>query len=229
MPLTTSEVVLRLAVATLCAGVVGLERERREAAAGLRTHALVGLASALAMVCSAFGFSDVLGTPNVSLDPSRIAAQVISGIGFLGAGTIIVQRETVRGLTTAASVWAVAAIGIAVGGGLYKPALAATALALTVLAALRPFEKRLARRWYKPAITALYDRAQISVGALVTVVDSAGLQVERVSLVESGIPDQGKAEIILASSPAKDAQETLQALMDLPGVRHASFGEIIPP
>src|SRR5579883_2140530 len=108
------QVLFRLVIATILGGLVGLERERLDRAAGLRTHALVALGAALLMLVSAFGFSDVLHTPQVTLDPSRVAAQVVSGIGFLGAGTIILRREIVRGLTTAASVWSVAAIGLAV-------------------------------------------------------------------------------------------------------------------
>lgn len=123
-----SEVAVRLLVATVLCGLVGMERERSERAAGLRTHAMVGLwglGAALFMVLSAFGFRDILGTPNVVLDPSRMAAQIVSGIGFLGAGMIIFQREMVRGLTTA-SIWMVAAIGAASGAGMY-PAAAGTA------------------------------------------------------------------------------------------------------
>ncbi len=119
MALPWIDVAARLVIATVAAGLIGLERERAEMSAGLRTHALVGLGAALLMIASAYGFSDILRTPNVVLDPSRIAAQVVSGVGFLGAGTILVQQQTVRGLTTAASIWAVAAIGLAIGGGLY--------------------------------------------------------------------------------------------------------------
>src|SRR5829696_5358074 len=129
----TEQIVLRLLVATVLGGIVGVERERLERAAGLRTHALVGVGAALFMIVSAFGVTDILGTPGVGLDPSRIAAQVVSGIGFLGAGTIIFQREIVRGLTTAASVWAVAAIDLAVGGGLWLAAILTTGLVLLVL------------------------------------------------------------------------------------------------
>lgn len=112
-----SEIAIRLLVATLLSAIVGMERERLERAAGLRTHAMVGLGAALFMVLSAFGFHDILGNPNVVLDPSRMAAQIVSGIGFLGAGLIIFQREVVRGLTTAASVWVVAAVGAAASAG----------------------------------------------------------------------------------------------------------------
>ncbi len=132
MTLHLTEIGLRLLTATVLASIVGLDRERQRSAAGLRTHALVGMSSCLLMMVSAFGFGDVLGTPNVGLlDPSRIAAQVVSGIGFLGAGTIIAHGSLVRGLTTAASVWTVAAIGLAVGGGMYRAAVIATVLALS--------------------------------------------------------------------------------------------------
>ena len=102
---------MRLGVAAVLGALVGLERERLEWAAGMRTHALVSLGSALFMVVSIFGFSDILNERHVILDPSRVAAQVASGIGFIGAGTIIFRREVVKGLTTAASIWAVAAVG----------------------------------------------------------------------------------------------------------------------
>lgn len=140
--LSTGEIILRLVLGAVLSGLIGVERERLERAAGLRTHALVGVGSTLIMIVSAFGFSDILGSKDVVLDPSRIAAQVVSGIGFLGAGTIIFQREVVRGLTTAASIWAVAGIGLAVGGGLYLAAVAGTAVILIILAGIRPIEHR---------------------------------------------------------------------------------------
>jgi putative Mg2+ transporter-C (MgtC) family protein len=131
---------LRLAVAALMGGVVGLERHRSDKAAGLRTHMIVCLASALVMIVSAYGFDEVLRPSRVVLDPSRVAAQVVSGIGFLGAGMILRRHGSVQGLTTAASIWAVAAVGLAVGGGLYVAATAATILTLAALTAMRPLE-----------------------------------------------------------------------------------------
>jgi putative Mg2+ transporter-C (MgtC) family protein len=141
------EFAIRMLVATVLSGLVGLERERGERAAGLRTHALVGLGACLVMIVSAFGFEDWHYAPG-ALDPSRVAAQVVSGIGFLGAGVIIFQRdrEVVRGLTTAASVWVVAAIGLAVGGGMYITATVATGVTLVILAGLKPLERRVVRR-----------------------------------------------------------------------------------
>lgn len=138
----------RLALAAVLGAVIGINRERREWAAGMRTHMLVSVGAALAMIVSAFGFNDVLMRPHVVLDPSRIAAQVISGIGFLGAGTILfLQREqVVRGLTTAAGLWATAAIGLAAGSGLYLAAAMATAVIWLILAVLKPLELRLFAR-----------------------------------------------------------------------------------
>jgi putative Mg2+ transporter-C (MgtC) family protein len=137
------ELVLRLAVAAVLGALIGLERERLEWAAGMRTHALGSLGSALFMVVSAFGFSDVLSEQHVILDPSRVAAQVASGIGFIGAGTIIFRREVVKGLTTAASIWAVAAVGLAVGGGMFLAACSATLLALALLVLAKPLKARM--------------------------------------------------------------------------------------
>src|SRR5437588_11385634 len=175
------EIGIRLLVATVLSGIVGLERERGERAAGLRTHALVGLGACLVMIVSAFGFEDWHYSPG-TLDPSRIAAQVVSGIGFLGAGVIIFQRDggVVRGLTTAASVWVVAAIGLAVGGGMYVTAAAATAIALVILAGLKPLEQRVVRR--RPVAVGArlgleLDGALLPVRDVVMSVQGGGLRV----------------------------------------------------
>jgi putative Mg2+ transporter-C (MgtC) family protein len=127
------QIILRLLISAVLGSLVGLERERLNWVAGLRTHMLVCVGATLFMIVSAFGFADILSHEHVTLDPSRVAAQVVSGIGFLGAGTIILRREVVRGLTTAASLWSVAAVGLAVGGGLYLAALWGTALILIIL------------------------------------------------------------------------------------------------
>lgn len=124
------EFILRIFVAALLGGAIGLEREYRAKEAGFRTHFLVALGSALFMIVSAYGFDGALVTPEHRLDVSRIAAQVVSGIGFIGAGTIIFQKNAVRGLTTAAGVWVTAAIGLACGAGMYELATAATVLVL---------------------------------------------------------------------------------------------------
>jgi len=140
--IATQELLIRLLIAALLGSIVGFERQRRSAwAAGLRTHMLVCVGAALFMITSALGFSDVLTGNHIMLDPSRVAAQVASGIGFLGAGTIILRRKIVHGLTTAASIWSVAAVGLAVGGGLYTAAAGATVIMIVILAGMRPIER----------------------------------------------------------------------------------------
>ena len=113
-------------LALVLSTAIGLEREAGAKAAGLRTHTLVGLAAAVIMVISKYGFADLLGFEHIALDPSRIAAQIVSGIGFIGGGLIFVRRDAVRGLTTAATIWLVAAVGMACGAGLPVLAVAAT-------------------------------------------------------------------------------------------------------
>lgn len=132
----TWDFVGRLVLAGVFGAVIGLDREYREKEAGFRTHFLVALGSALMMIVSQYGFAEILTHPGVSLDPSRIASQVVTGIGFIGAGTIIFNHHIVRGLTTAASLWATAGIGLAVGSGMYVLALTATVLTLVALEGL---------------------------------------------------------------------------------------------
>ncbi len=136
------DLTLRLGMATILGSLVGLERERLDRAAGLRTHALVSVASALMMIVSTYGFPLPPDGVEGVFDPGRIAAQVVSGIGFLGAGVIIFRDNTVRGLTTAATLWAVAGVGLAAGGGLYVVAVIATAFMLLIQAGLKPLERR---------------------------------------------------------------------------------------
>ena len=124
------EFTFRLFLAGILGAVIGLEREYRAKEAGFRTHFLVSLGSALIMIVSQYGFEGVLGENGIGLDPSRVAAQVVSGIGFIGAGTIIIQRQFVRGLTTAAGIWATSGIGLAIGGGLYGVGIVATTFTL---------------------------------------------------------------------------------------------------
>jgi putative Mg2+ transporter-C (MgtC) family protein len=133
------DALLRLATACALGGAVGFERELRDREAGVRTHLLVSLGSALFTLVSAYGFHEFLtnGGNVVRADPTRIAAQIVTGIGFLGAGAIIREGLSVRGLTTAATLWVVAAIGMACGAGYYWPAAAATALTLFALWPLR--------------------------------------------------------------------------------------------
>jgi putative Mg2+ transporter-C (MgtC) family protein len=143
-----STILLRLGVALVLGAVVGFERESREHAAGMRTVALVALGSCLFTLVSAFGFLEFLNTPHIQVDPTRIASYVVAGIGFLGAGSIFLSREQerVKGLTTAATIWLIAAIGMACGAGLLLVAVVGTLLALFVLITLRFVERILLAR-----------------------------------------------------------------------------------
>ena len=138
----TIEFILRLFLAGIMGAIIGLDREYRAKEAGYRTHFLVSLGSALIMIVSQHGFGEILDTPNVNLDPSRIASQVVTGIGFIGAGTIILHKQIVRGLTTAAGIWATSGIGLAIGAGMYALGISATILTLIGLEVLSFFFKK---------------------------------------------------------------------------------------
>lgn len=161
----------RLCVAGLCGTIIGLDREYRVKDAGFRTHFLVALGSALMMIVSQYGFEEWLAAHDgMRFDPGRIAAQVVSGIGFIGAGTIILHRQLVRGLTTAASLWATAGIGLAAGAHMYALAGAATLLTLFGLEALTLFFGELGRKRtlivytssQREALDAVFQRLQAS-------------------------------------------------------------------
>lgn len=126
-------VIIRLLLATFLGAVIGFEREYHAKEAGVRTHLLVALGSCLFMIISVYGFDFMLDQDHVSFDPSRIASQVVTGIGFIGAGTIILQKQMVRGLTTAAGLWVTAAIGLACGNGMYIIAAVTTVIVLVSL------------------------------------------------------------------------------------------------
>jgi putative Mg2+ transporter-C (MgtC) family protein len=183
------DALLRLAVACALGTAIGFERELRDREAGVRTHLLVSLGAALFMILSAYGFHDVLGggSGRIQLDPSRVAAQIVTGIGFLGAGAIIRQGLSVRGLTTAATLWLVAAIGMAAGAGYYSAALMATAAGLLTLGPLRIFAYKVVRR-YRPEV----DRLIVDIPAggspvpILEVVEQRGGRVISLEIAQEG-------------------------------------------
>lgn len=140
-----------LGLAFVLSALIGLERELRAKAAGLRTHTVVGVAAALIVLVSKYGFTDTLWPGHIVLDPSRVAAQIVSGIGFLGAGLIIFRRDAVHGLTTAATIWLTAGIGMACGGGLAGLAAAVTALYFVALYGFPALVRHLPRIGIGPA------------------------------------------------------------------------------
>src|SRR5690242_5688311 len=141
-------------LALLLTALIGVEREARAKSAGIRTHTLVGFGSAVFMIVSKYGFFDVLGADHVGLDPSRVAAQIVSGVGFIGGGLIFVQRSVVRGLTTAATIWLAAAVGTASGAGLPVLAVAATVAHYLITVGFPPLAALLGR--YRRREPALY-------------------------------------------------------------------------
>lgn len=217
MALPQWEGVLRLLVAAALGSLIGLERQRLGWAAGLRTHMLVCVGSCLIMIVSAYGFSTTL-RDHVVLDPSRVAAQVVSGIGFLGAGSIIFRNQAIKGLTTAASIWTVAGVGLATGGGLYTAAIATTLIILAILAGLKPFEGRLHRALAPVSLVVAAKRGTVSMDLLQGVLGLRGAAIRQL-IVER---DEAGAEVarlkLLRMSPVQ-ATAFADALRVLPGVR----------
>ena len=220
------DIILRLGVATVLGCIIGLERERRVWAAGMRTHMLVSVGSALFMLVSMFGFADALKIPGVMLDPSRVASQVASGIGFLGAGTIIFRRDAVRGLTTAASLWVVAAIGLASGGGLYVAAVATTVLTLIILALLKPLERRLFADRRPKNLLVVANRAQTSLFAIESALRTANVEVSyiqwRMDNSSENNGEQYQIEIGFNKMRGPELSAVMDCLRTVPGISAVS-------
>ncbi|MGH3283660.1 MAG: MgtC/SapB family protein [Streptosporangiaceae bacterium] len=210
-----------LGLGLLLSAVIGLEREVRQKSAGLRTHSLVGLGAALFMLVSKYGFSDVLRTGQVVVDPSRVAAQIGTGIGFLGAGLIFVRRDSVHGLTTAASVSVTAAVGAASGAGLPLLAAAATMAYLIVALAFHYLSRRLPHS--STAISLLQVRYLDGHGILRRVLQVAtadGFVVDELATGSSGADDgQRMVEIVLHVHGKGSVNDPATRLPELPGVR----------
>ena len=216
--LSIAELALRIGLAAALGAAIGLERELREREAGLRTHLLVSLGAALFTLVSAYGWSDWrFSTPEgIVFDPTRIAAQIVTGVGFLGAGAIIRQGLTVRGLTTAATLWAVAAIGMAVGAGYYSAAILTTAVVLISLWPLRVLAFRLfvrVRPEERPLEIELPSGA--SAQPVLAVVEELGADVDSLHLERSR---DGLLVVLRASFP-EGARNALARIADLENVR----------
>jgi putative Mg2+ transporter-C (MgtC) family protein len=220
--LSWEEAFLRLALAALFGGVIGIEREFREREAGLRTHMLVSVGSALFTITSAYGFRDFLvqGGAVVRADPSRVAAQIVTGIGFLGAGAIIRQGLAVRGLTTAATVWVCAAIGLAAGTGYYSAALMTTLVAVFLLWPMRIVARRLFDRPHS-------HRLEIRLGGeggasgVLDVLERLGVRVSSFDLAEG---EGGSTLDLLLDLPRGVMPEAVvRRLFAVPGVRSSAW------
>ncbi len=220
------EVLLRLTVAALLGGAVGLERELREREAGLRTHMLVSVGSALFTIVSAYGFREFLvhGGSVVRADPTRIAAQIVSGIGFLGAGAIIRQGLSIRGLTTAATLWLVAAIGMASGAGYYSAAVIATAGAIISLGPLRIAAFKIVRR-YRPETGRLL--IQLPVGetpaGVIDAVERSRARIESMEISQEG--DRRNIQLVIELGAQRPAHELVAHVADVEGVLEVRWTE----
>lgn len=184
-------ITLRLVLAVVLGGLIGLEREQNNQAAGFRTHILVCLGATLIMLLSVYGFEDFVNEPQVRVDPARLAAQVISGIGFLGAGAIIRNGLSISGLTTAASLWVVAAIGLAIGAGFYYAAVISCVFVLISLWFLQLFEKRWlrAKRMHQISLR-LLDRPGL-LGTISALLGAHGVEIRKLDVGEDAASHGG--------------------------------------
>jgi len=180
----TEIMIFRLVLAGLLGGLIGVERERHGRPAGFRTHILLSTGSALLMMLSQYMYDLYPGQDSnsiIRLDPGRIAAMSITGIGFLGAGAIIKSKGHVRGLTTAACLWMVAAVGLAVGCGFYLPAVVATAIAMFSLLGLRFLERHFRKDWYRKLILS-FDGLEDQMPGIIKVMDNHKVWILRMGL-----------------------------------------------
>ncbi|TML72259.1 MAG: magnesium transporter MgtC [Actinobacteria bacterium] len=220
------EALVRLALAAFLGGAIGFERELREREAGLRTHMLVAIGSALFTIVSAYGFHEFLtsGANVVRADPTRIAAQIVTGIGFLGAGAIIRQGLSVRGLTTAATLWVVAALGLAAGAGYYSGAVITTALVLFALYPLRIAAYRLIRRLRPEDRRLLVELpAGMSPAPVIEGLEELGARLVSLTVTQEG--DRRRLELDLALPPATGPAALVTSVADVPGVVEVQWAE----
>ncbi|MDD2620529.1 MAG: MgtC/SapB family protein [Syntrophomonadaceae bacterium] len=216
--MATYEIVFKLCLACILGALIGLERESLNRPAGLRTYTLVCVGSTLAMIVSIDIYLQYYHTVNA--DPGRIAAQVVSGIGFLGAGTIMREGATVRGLTTAAGLWVVACIGLAVGSGMYIPAIVTTGLILFVLIYFVKVEEKITgMRDYKGILMLVEDRPG-QVGTIGSILGDMCVLIKNIQL--SRIEDSGDLEIelLLQLPPNLSIDEVTEELSGIKGLRN---------
>lgn len=213
MGISNVAIAARLVLALILGGLVGLERESTGRPAGFRTHILVSVGAALAMIVSAYAFSDG--------DPGRIAAQVVSGIGFLGAGTIMREGATIRGLTTAASLWTVAGIGLTVGAGLYFPAVLGTVLVVLTLVVLNQLEWKYISTKHETLTLVIQDTPG-QLARVFAVLAKFDVDVKNVELSGDDL-GEAKLDLQVDISPKFSRVSIIEDLVATPGVKRASY------
>lgn len=213
------EILVRLVVAAVCGSVIGYQREITERPAGFRTHVLVCIGSALIMMVSIYPFGDAS-----RVDPTRIAAQVVTGIGFLGAGTIIRQGSIVRGLTTAASLWTIAGVGLAVGAGFYSAALLTTALVFVVLSGFKIIETRLIGTKGAQVLLVRIEDKPGMLGGIGSALGEMSVNIKNIEMAQ----EEGRiAQIRLALEIPKSVSMTtiIERLVSIEGLKTAEWEE----
>lgn len=220
---------LRLLLALVLGGIIGFEREQNNHPAGFRTHILVSIGSTLIMLISIYGFSDFLDDENVRFDPSRIAAQVVTGIGFLGAGTILRHGFTVTGLTTAASLWVVAGIGLAIGAGFYFGAIVTTIFVLIDLSLLSKLDPYIAKKKQLIELRVNVIDEPGKLGEIATKIGNYKINVKSVSIVEEEREVSGVPIVSLIFQLRVPKSENITSIMDeikhINGVKEVVFGK----
>lgn len=216
------EIIFRVVIGALLGALVGLEREMRGQVAGFRTHTLVAMGATLFTLVSLYGFEpffDDAGDRPYTFDPSRVAAQIVVGIGFLGAGAIMRHGSSVKGLTTAASLWVVAAMGMAVGAGFWAGALAVSFMLLVVLRGFRPAEKQL-MRWFYPEdakLTISIDPHTLDSAQLIHDLEEEDIRVRQITSVRSA-QEVMKLTIAIGTTRRASANEIVERIRQFHGV-----------
>ncbi len=206
-----------LALALVLSSLIGLEREFRAKSAGLRTHTLVGVAAALIMLVSKYGFADTIVRNAIVLDPSRVAAQIVSGIGFIGGGLIFVQRDVVRGLTTAAIIWLTAGVGMACGAGLPLLAVFVTAAHFLVVYGYSPIAQRILSEHAEVHVQ--YSPGKGAVEKVMQMCTGSGYMIQQLAVEEAPGTVEGEARAIQFHVTGRRGVEALVvAIADIKGV-----------
>jgi putative Mg2+ transporter-C (MgtC) family protein len=224
--ITDLEIIFRLILASLLGGIVGLEREVHGRPAGVRTYLLLSLGSALIMVMSEYLFLKYkTGAPGLSLsvDPGRIAAQAITGIGFLGAGVIIRYKDSIRGLTTAACVWVVCAVGLAIGAGFYLFGSVVTGLTVFSLLALKAGEHKLRKDWYRE-IEIVSDDLPGQMPRFQEVIEQQEFEVINFGLKRDLKKKEMTANFLLRERTRHPGRQVLQEIFEIDGVKRVDLG-----
>ncbi|WP_342771443.1 MgtC/SapB family protein [Paenibacillus sambharensis] len=221
------QVAVRLFVAVLLGGLIGFEREQNNHAAGLRTHIMVCMGSCLLMLLSAYGFAAFAEETNVRMDPARLAAAVITGIGFLGAGTILHTGKSITGLTTAASIWVVSAIGLSVGAGFYFASISATIIVLFTLWALNKAERRFMNGKKERVFVIMTDKRADMLEKLQGLLLASGIMVRKASMqteIENGMTqDRHVIRLHLSLRKQEEPLSVMEKLHRVEGVQSISM------